>query len=130
LPQQKTARAGIHRRHEGEAGGVGEGRGRASESDDPVFQWLAEGLQGIAAELGQLIEEEDAVVGEADFSRARDAAAADEAGVGDGVIRGAEGTASNERMTGRLHPIRCVHNISMFATSCDVRVEVVDLPSW
>jgi hypothetical protein len=56
-----------------------------------LFQRLAQRLQGIAAELGQLVEEEDAVVGEAHLPRAGNAAAADEAGVGDRVMRRAEG---------------------------------------
>jgi hypothetical protein len=34
----------------------------------------------------ELVEEEDAVAGEADLARTGDAAAADEAGVGDGVV--------------------------------------------
>jgi hypothetical protein len=64
-----TARAWVHGRDESEASGIGEGGGGACQRDDPVLQRLAEGLQGIAAELGQLIEEEDAMMGAADLPR-------------------------------------------------------------
>jgi hypothetical protein len=52
------------------------------------------------AELGPLVEEEDPVVGQAHVSRARDTAA-DEAGVGDGVMGRAGGTASEDGLAGR-----------------------------
>jgi len=39
--------------------------GGGGESDDLVLQGLALRLQSVAAELGQLVEEEHAVVGEA-----------------------------------------------------------------
>ena len=57
---------------------------------------LAEGFERADVELGQFVEEEHAVVGEADLAGARLAAAADEAGVGDGVVRGAEGPLADE----------------------------------
>jgi len=85
---------------EREAGGVGVGGRGVGEGDEAVLQGLAEGFEGIAAELGQLVQEEDAVVGEADLSRAAEAAAADEAGIGDGVMGGAEGTASEKGLAG------------------------------
>jgi hypothetical protein len=100
LPQQKTARAWVHGGNQGEASGISEGGDGACEGDDPVLQGLAEGLQGIAAELGQLVEEEDAVVGETHFSRPGDAAAADEAGVGDRMVGRTEGTSGEEGLTG------------------------------
>jgi hypothetical protein len=77
--------------HQGEASGIGDGGGGASERDDAVFQRLTEGRQGVTAELGQLVEEKDTVVGEAHLPRAGDAAAADEAGVGNTVMERAEG---------------------------------------
>jgi hypothetical protein len=52
-----TARAGVHRGDEGEASGVGEGGYSAGEGDEAVLDGLAEGFEGIAAELGQLVEE-------------------------------------------------------------------------
>jgi hypothetical protein len=70
FPDVTTARAGVHRGDEGEAGGVGVSGDGAGEGDEPVLDGLAEGFEGIAAELGQLVQEEDAVVGEAHLSRA------------------------------------------------------------
>jgi hypothetical protein len=41
----------------------------APPGDGPIFRALAEGLEGVAAELRELVEEEDAVVGETHFPR-------------------------------------------------------------
>jgi hypothetical protein len=57
------------------------------------WQGLAQRLQDVTVEVGQLVEEEDAVMGEADLPRTRDVAAADEARVGDGVVGRTEGAA-------------------------------------
>jgi hypothetical protein len=58
-----TAGTGVHRRDEGQTSRVGIGGGGAGEGDETVLQGLAEGFEGIAAELGQLVEEKDPVVG-------------------------------------------------------------------
>jgi hypothetical protein len=63
--------------------------GRASQL--AVFQGLAHHFQHLALELGQLVQEEDDVVGEADLAGLGDRAAADEARIGDGAVQGAEG---------------------------------------
>lgn len=60
-----TTQARIHRGNEGEAGGIGEGGRGAGEGDDPMFQRLAQGFEGVPAEFRQLVEEEDTMVGEA-----------------------------------------------------------------
>ena len=85
-------RAGKLRRH----GGAGDG-------DHAVFERLAEDFEDVAGELGQLVEEEQAVVGEGDFAGARDHAAADEAGVGDGVVGRAEGPVGDEAFVAIEH---------------------------
>ena len=54
------------------------------------LEGLAQALDGGARELGELVEEQDAVMGERDLSRARGGAAADQRGGGDGVVRGAK----------------------------------------
>ena len=69
---------------------------RARDGDVAVFKGLAQDFEDVAGELGELVEEEDAVVGERDFAGAGNGAAADEAGVGDGVVRGAEGALGDE----------------------------------
>ena len=63
-----------------------------------VFERLAQDFEDVARELGELVEEEHAVVREADLAGARDHAAADEAGVGDGVVRRAEGALRDEAL--------------------------------
>ena len=60
------------------------------------LQGLAEAFEVFGAEFGQLVEEEDAAVGEADFARAGHGAAADEAGMADSVMGGAEGAGADE----------------------------------
>jgi hypothetical protein len=54
----------------------------------------------VAAEFGEFVEEEDAVVGDADFAGGGNDAAADEADVGDGVVGGAEGARGDEAVRG------------------------------
>ena len=76
--------------------GNAERHGCARNGDGAVFEGLAEDLEDVAGELGELVEEEQAVVGEGDFAGAGDHAAADEAGVGDGVVGRAEGTMRDE----------------------------------
>jgi hypothetical protein len=86
-----AAGAGVHGGDEHEAGGEGEGAGGAGDGDGAVFERLAHDLQGAAAEFGEFVEEEHAVVGEGDLAGAGVAAAAEQAGIGDGVVGGAEG---------------------------------------
>jgi hypothetical protein len=43
----------------------------ARHQDAPAFEWLAEPLEGIASELGDLIEEQDPVMRERHFARTR-----------------------------------------------------------
>ena len=52
-----------------------------------VFQGLAQNFENVAWELRQFVEKEQAVVGERNFAGARDDSAADQSGVGDGVVR-------------------------------------------
>lgn len=59
-----------------EGGGHAQAAVDAADVDLPVFQRLAEGLDGDARELGELVEEEDAAVGEGDLAGVRDRAAA------------------------------------------------------
>jgi len=56
---------------------AGEDGSGASQGHEAVLQGRAQRRHGVAAGLGQLIKERDAVVGEADFPRARDTATAD-----------------------------------------------------
>jgi hypothetical protein len=91
-----AAGAGVHGGGEHEGGGEGEGHGGAGDGNVTVFERLAQDFENVAGKLGELVEEEDAVVGEGDFAGAGNGAAADEARVGDGVVRGAERPLGNE----------------------------------
>ena len=74
----------------------------------PILQRLAQHLQHVARELGQLVEKQHAVVRQADFARPRHAgAAADQAGVGDGVVRRAERPLVQQSRAGRQQSPRC-----------------------
>ena len=83
-----AAGAGIHGGDEHEAGRVGQRDQGAGQGDGVVFEGLAQGFDDVGFEFGQLIEEEHAVVGQGDFAGARVGTAADEAGIGYGVLCG------------------------------------------
>jgi hypothetical protein len=58
---------------------------------DALLERLAHGLEDVAAELGQFIQEEHAKVRQRPLPRHRPLAAADHAHIGDGVMGGPEG---------------------------------------
>jgi hypothetical protein len=78
---------------EHEIGRKGERARSAGDRDDLVLQGLAEDLQHARAELGQLVEKEDAAVGQGDLAGAQPVPAADQAGVRDGVVWSTKGPA-------------------------------------
>ena len=102
--QPRAAR--IHGADELEARGEGGAARGAGDDDSPLLQRLAQGLENALGELRQLVQEEDAVVREADLARPRDAAAADQARVGDGVMRRAERPLGDEPAVGGQEPAR------------------------
>ena len=67
-----AARAGVHRRHQHEAGGENSRARRAGDRDPAVLQRLAQDLEDPAIELRHLVEEQHAVVREANFAGARE----------------------------------------------------------
>ncbi len=91
------ARARVHRRDELEAG-----RERSSARPDPddrdaaLLERLAERLEHVPVELRQLVEEQDAVVGQGHFAGRQARAAADHARVGDRVVRRPERRPADE----------------------------------
>ena len=99
-----AAEAGIHRGHQHEAGREGDGAGGPGDGDHAVFQGLAQHLQGGALEFRQFVQEEDAVVGQAHLPRPGGGAAADEPGVGDGVVRRPERSPAQEPLAGLEQP--------------------------
>ena len=64
----------VHRRDQHEI--CGEGRGGAGSRDvyHAVFQRLPENLKGASRELGEFIQEQNPVVGQADLARTRNSA--------------------------------------------------------
>jgi hypothetical protein len=95
-----AAAAGVGGGDELEPGGKAGDAGRAGDDDPAVFQGLAEGLQNALGELGQLVHEEHAVMGEADLAGVGHPAA-DETGLRGGVMRAPERAHGEQAMLGR-----------------------------
>ncbi len=75
-----TAAAGIRRRHQQEATGVADMGVGAGDDDLAGFDRLAQRVQHLAREFGELVHEQHAVMREADLARPRTAAAAHDGG--------------------------------------------------
>jgi len=98
---QAPAGAGVHRRDELKASRQADPAAHPRHGDLPVFEGLAQRLEDVALELGQLVQEEHAIVGEADFSGPRDRAASDDGGIACGVMGAAEGPLGEKRIEAR-----------------------------
>ena len=86
----------VHGRHQLEPRGQPLGGSHAGDRHHPVLERLAQRLERAAPELRQLVQEQHAVVGEADLARPRDGAAADEGGVAGRVVGAAEGAVAEQ----------------------------------
>ena len=71
----------------------------------PFFEGLPQHFQAAAVELRQFVQEEHAVVGQADLPGPGDAAAADEPGVRDGVVRRPERRRGSRAWPGGRRPM-------------------------
>ena len=91
-----TTGAGIHGSDKHEVGGVGSLAAGASDGNLLILKRLAEGLKEITGVLGELVEEEDAVVREGNLAGA--VLTADEGGERGGMMRGAEGASGDDVM--------------------------------
>lgn len=78
--------AGIHRRDQDEVGGKSNGALGAADGDNVIFERLTQHLQHVLAELGQLIEEENAAMRQADLAGTWPASATDKARVAGGMV--------------------------------------------
>src|SRR5262245_26262182 len=96
--------ADVHRPDELEARGKQRVPAHPGYQDDAVLEWLPKGLQHRTRELRQLVQEEDAAVGQRDLSRPRTRSAADDRGRRGAVVRGAEGWHGEKRAAGRECP--------------------------
>ena len=84
---EESARARIHRRGQHEARRKSDRQRRARDRHAAVFERLAHHFEHVALKFRQLVEKNDAVVAERNFSGPRHRAAADQARVADGVVR-------------------------------------------
>ena len=101
IAEAAAAGARVHRGDEHELRGKSHRAGGAGNRHRAVLQRLAQDLQRAAAKFGQLVEKENAVMREAHFAGARIRRAADQARVGNRVVRRAEGPARDHRLFGR-----------------------------
>jgi len=89
----EPARTGVGRRDQREPCGELDGACRPRHDHTAVLQRLAQTLECIPAELGELVEEQHAVVRERDLTGTQERrAAAEQAGERHGVMRGPERT--------------------------------------
>jgi hypothetical protein len=95
-----TAWTGVHGCHHHEAGGKCGGAEGTRDGDRALLERLAQDFQAAAVELGQLIEEQHAVMCQRYFARRRRAAAADHASIRDRVMRRPKGSCGQERLIG------------------------------
>jgi hypothetical protein len=58
-----STRAGVHRTNKHEGSGEGDASGTARDGHLPVFEGLAQDLEGSALEFGKFVEKEDPVMG-------------------------------------------------------------------
>ena len=77
---------GIHGGDQHERGRIGQTAGGPADGHLTIFEGLAQHFEDVLLELGQLVEKEHAVVGQTDLTGAGMGAAADQAGVGNGVM--------------------------------------------
>jgi hypothetical protein len=66
-----AAAAGVHGGDQHETRGIGHAMVRSGDRDLPDLERLAQRIERLRLELGQLVEEEHAVMGERDFARPR-----------------------------------------------------------
>ena len=85
-----AARAWVRRGDELEARRQRGGPGRAGDRDAPILERLAQRLQHVARELGELVQEQDAAVGAGHLAGDRAATSAHDGRIGAGVVRGSE----------------------------------------
>lgn len=69
-----------------------------------IFKRLAEDFERLAVELGQLVEEQDSVVGQGDFAGRGRRAAADQAGVADRMVGARNGRTASSGWPGFSRP--------------------------
>jgi hypothetical protein len=92
-----SAAARVHRRNQHEARRIGHAVIGARDRNLAGLQRLAQRVEGLRLEFRELVEEQDAMMGERDFSRSRMQAAADQRRHAGRVVRCAERPAIGQR---------------------------------
>ena len=95
-----AARTGIHCRNQNKAGGESVAAGGPGNGDIAVFQRLSQNFQRLTLEFRQLIQKENAIMGEADLSGTGIVSATDQSGIRDGMMRRTERSAVQDRFPG------------------------------
>ena len=91
------AATGGNRRHQHEARRIGDAVIGAGDGDLAGLQRLAQRIEHLRGELGQLIEEQHAVMAQRNLTRPRPQTAADQRGHGSGMMRGTKRPAVGQR---------------------------------
>ncbi len=106
LPRRAARLAGhfavgcrVHGRHQHELGGKCHRARRARDRHLALFERLAHRFQHAAFELGQLVQEQNAVVRQRDFARRRIDISAQQTGIAGGVVRRAKRPLSDQRLS-------------------------------
>ena len=77
----------VHRGHEHETGRIFHGEFGAADGDHTILQGLAQHLQHLPFELGQFIQEQHAIVREADLAGLRERTTTDQGHIADRMVR-------------------------------------------
>ncbi|GIS60429.1 MAG: hypothetical protein CM1200mP2_26540 [Planctomycetaceae bacterium] len=92
----EPTRAWVHRRHQHQVRRKGHAAQRPGNRDLVLFERLPHYLQRPPVEFGQLVQEQNSVMRQADLSRRRTAATSHQSRLADRVVRGAEGTGQHQ----------------------------------
>lgn len=95
------AGAGVHGSNKLKIGGKCKRSLGTAYGDNLILEGLPQYFKNTRAEFGKLVKEKDSAMGERNLTRVGDVAATDQAGMADGVMRGAEWTVPEEGYTGR-----------------------------
>jgi hypothetical protein len=125
-----TARAGVGRRDDERPSGVGDAGARPGDRDLAAFERLAERVEHPPRRLEQLVEQQQPPVRERELAGPGHAAAAtDEPGRGDRVVRLAQRRHQGERVVGRTLPRERPHRRDLEGRGeVEVRQQPVEPP--
>ena len=113
----RIAGAGVHRRDQDKRSGKDSGFKYPRYADGAVFQWLPQGLKAVAPEFRKLVQKKHALMRQADLSRHRERAAANQSCAGYGVVKGAEWPAADNPVFIEQSPGYRM-NLAYFRVSC------------